>query len=224
MDVEMPATDPELPPQIEDKYVSMLAHNPAPPKTVNIVPLRFEGVKHRKETNATKWRHILTEEAKVQPISVFHETPTTVVLLVKPEDMGPVTKLMAAAGRQPTNPNPYARRDGKSEPLTEETVARIAERMSKTTAFERTRAGRSYLREQICVGLRLLQGDIARQELLKRANLNLREAGEPKIAVAEFAVNQDVTDRTLPNPTRLMGEQPTAVGQAQTMDVESHQE
>jgi hypothetical protein len=172
-----PTTAPEVPPESQNTQLTKLLTRPPPLPTqeVPITVIVLENVKSRKVAPAKVWRDEM-KKAGIKPISILFPQLNTVEIIVETTQKEDTVKFASTIQRFPVNPDPYRRKDGKTEPLLSETILKIAQRRVQMLLYERNILGIRHLEESIKDAMKLMtpQDQSTLQQQLKEA---LQEKG-----------------------------------------------
>lgn len=133
--------------ETRDQYTSSLPPQ-KPPQHHHVTPLRFDRMKSRKEMPAGKWRTMLKTHS-INPVTILFPRLHTIELLVHTEEEQKARKLFSRFQRQPEDPDPFARRDGRPEPLSTETVMIMMQQRIQMIQYERSTIGVRYLEKTL---------------------------------------------------------------------------
>ena len=147
---------------------------PQPPKTQNITAVRVENVKSRKLASAKIWREELKKNS-INPVSILFPRLTTVEILVNTEEKDSLINFIHSLKKTPANPNPFARKDGKLEPLPSEIILKTALHRIEMMRFETSIAGLQYLKDTTMESIPLMNNsDATTMRLQMQEVLNMK--------------------------------------------------
>lgn len=137
---------------------------PSSPKTIKATPIRISRTVPRVQCPASKWREALLSK-NIKPITILWPHASSVEILILETDLPKMKEFLKEIGREIDNPNPYTRRDGRTEPLPQETIVRTIKNRIRMLHFERSIIGARYIQTTIEEGFALLEDATLQEEL-----------------------------------------------------------
>lgn len=138
------------------------------PEMHKITALRFPNMAPRKRVNAREWRDILRQES-ITTFAILFPRYNTLEILIPAEQEKQTTQFFQTLNREPEDPNPYKRRDGKKDALTQETLFRQVQGRIQMLKYERSVIALRYLNKTILDGTKMLE-PAERQQLETELN------------------------------------------------------
>ena len=167
-----------IPQKIAQDIIDRLIPKPKSAQHHNITVLRYSRVAPRKDVNAKKWKEIL-KDRKIIPYSVLHPQSNTIEILIPTDQLQNTTSFFNAMERSHEDSNPYARRDGRNEPLPPQIIQRYIKNRLQMLKFERSLIAAQYIQKTIQQGIALLPAQ-DQPSLLLKLNALLAEKSMPK--------------------------------------------
>lgn len=145
---------------------SLMLPPPRDPKTIQTMPIRIERTQPRRLCKEKDWREKLREKG-ISPFSIMFPYPTTVEILIRSEDHSKMEAFLQSINVQSSNPDPFLRRDGKAEPLSEEILTNLLQQRIRMLSREHSGVGIRYLQNIISCGVQRLTNDLTKAAILK---------------------------------------------------------
>lgn len=169
-----------------------LTMEPRPAPTHEVVALRFERLSSRQKVSARDWRQILKEK-EIVPYTILFPHFNTIEVVI-PKDQEKKTKaFFQAIDRQPVNPNPFSRRDGKTEALSDTTIQRIVTERIHMLQYERSVAAACYIEITIREGIKPLKENAQKQLLQQMESVKAEKGLNPRKPLSNSTQENSVT-------------------------------
>lgn len=149
-----------------DLVKAMTLPPPRQPQDVSATVYYLEKCKPRESCPTGMWRKIL-KERNIQVYSILRPYATTVELLVNPEHIERMKKLLVEIQKTPGDSRAYIRRDGKAGPLGQDVIKRMIERRINMLEWETSGVGIRYLEGIILEGIQMVEDALEKYRLSK---------------------------------------------------------